>query len=59
VFDDEGFASVGAILVDEGSWPSASKGNIIIALKELEDTDPFPLQANFKRSHGSAYLKVY
>ncbi len=56
VFDDEEFASVGATLVEEGSWPSAPEGHIIIGLKELEDKDPFPPKASFKRSLGSQYL---
>jgi len=56
VFDDEEFASVGATLVEEGSWPSGPEGHIIIGLKELEDKDPFPLKASFKRSHGSQHL---
>ena len=46
IFDDEEFASVGAALVEEGSWPSAPTDHIIIGLKELEDKDPFPLKVN-------------
>ncbi len=48
IFDDEEFVSVGATLVEEGSWPNAPKDHIIIGLKELEDKDPFPLKASFK-----------
>lgn len=48
IFDDEEFASVGATLVEEGSWPSAPEDHIIIGLKELEDKDPFPLKARFR-----------
>ena len=49
IFDDEEFASVGATLVEEGSWPNVPENHIIIGLKELEDKDPFPLKASFKR----------
>ncbi|KAF6225330.1 hypothetical protein HO173_012815 [Letharia columbiana] len=44
IFDDKEFASVGATLVEEGSWPNAPEDHIIIGLKELEDKDPFPLK---------------
>lgn len=44
IFDDDEFASAGATLVKEGSWPDAPKHHIIIGLKELEDKDPFPLK---------------
>ena len=46
IFDDEEFASAGAQLVKEGSWPNAPEDHIIIGLKELEDKDPFPLKAS-------------
>ena len=46
IFDDEEFASAGAQLVEEGSWPNAPGDHIIIGLKELEDHDPFPLKAS-------------
>jgi len=48
IFDDEEFATVGATLVKEGSWPSTPEDHIIIGLKELEDKEPFPLKASFK-----------
>ena len=47
IFDDEEFVSVGATLVDEGSWSDVPEDHIIIGLKELEDSDPFPLKAGF------------
>ncbi|KAL8710247.1 MAG: hypothetical protein Q9220_005178 [cf. Caloplaca sp. 1 TL-2023] len=46
IFDDEEFASIGATLVDEGSWPNAPEDHIVIGLKELEDKEPFPLKAS-------------
>ena len=49
IFDDDEFAAVGATLVEEGSWPNAPEDHIIIGLKELDDKDPFPLKASFKR----------
>ncbi len=48
IFDDEEFTSVGATLLEEGSWPEAPEDHIIIGLKELEDRDPFPLKVSFK-----------
>ena len=49
IFDDEEFASVGAKLVEEGSWPNEPAETIIIGLKELEDKDPFPLKASLNK----------
>ena len=48
IFEDDEFASVGATLVEEGSWPNAPEDHIIIGLKELEDKDPFPLKVRLK-----------
>lgn len=44
IFDDAEFEQVGCKLVPEGSWPEAPKEHIIIGLKELPETDTFPLQ---------------
>ncbi|KAG8532828.1 uncharacterized protein KY384_002706 [Bacidia gigantensis] len=44
IFADSEFESVGATLIDEGSWPSAPADHMIIGLKELEDKEPFPLR---------------
>ena len=35
---------MGAKLVPEGSWPEAPKDHLIIGLKELPETDDFPLE---------------
>ena len=35
IFDDEEYEKVGAVLVEENSWPNAPKDHIIIGLKEL------------------------
>lgn len=56
IFGDEEFVSVGATLVEEGSWSNAPEDHIIIGLKELEDKDPFPLKASIKNISGSRYL---
>ena len=56
IFGDDEFLSIGAKLVDEGSWPNAPEDHIIIGLKELEDKDPFPLKVNIKNINGSRYL---
>ncbi|KAK9494018.1 hypothetical protein V1508DRAFT_383912 [Lipomyces doorenjongii] len=42
VFDDAEFEAIGAPLVDEFSWPSAPKDELIIGLKELPE-ESFPL----------------
>lgn len=47
IFDDQDFEAAGAQLVEEGSWPNAPLDHIIIGLKELDDTDPFPLKHTF------------
>lgn len=39
IFDDEEFTSVGATLVEEGSWVNVPKDHIIIGLKELQIED--------------------
>jgi saccharopine dehydrogenase (NAD+, L-lysine forming) len=39
MFGDEEFATAGASLVPEGSWPQAPKDHIIIGLKELPNDD--------------------
>uniref|UniRef100_A0A060T7A0 Saccharopine dehydrogenase [NAD(+), L-lysine-forming] n=1 Tax=Blastobotrys adeninivorans TaxID=409370 RepID=A0A060T7A0_BLAAD len=44
VFDDEEFEKVGATLVEEHSWKTAPKDRIIIGLKEMPETDTFPLE---------------
>ncbi|KAB8446159.1 hypothetical protein FH972_025142 [Carpinus fangiana] len=44
IFDDAEFENVGATLVPEGSWPDAPADHIIIGLKELPETDTFPLK---------------
>lgn len=44
IFDDADFEAVGATLVATGSWPQAPKDHIIIGLKELPETDTFPLE---------------
>ena len=44
IFEDEDFSAVGATLVPEGSWPQSPKDHLIIGLKELPETDDFPLK---------------
>ncbi|KAI9660731.1 MAG: Saccharopine dehydrogenase [Alyxoria varia] len=44
IFDDEEFQDVGANLVPEGSWPQTPQSHIIIGLKELPETETFPLK---------------
>jgi saccharopine dehydrogenase (NAD+, L-lysine-forming) len=44
IFEDAEFEKIGATLVPEGSWPQAPKDHIIIGLKELPETDTFPLK---------------
>lgn len=44
IFDDAEFEKVGATLVPEGSWPDAPADHIIVGLKELPETDTFPLK---------------
>ncbi|MCJ1309911.1 Saccharopine dehydrogenase [Agyrium rufum] len=46
IFSDDDFSAAGATPVPEGSWTRTSKDHIIIGLKELDDTDPFPLKHN-------------
>lgn len=43
IFKDEEFEVVGAKLVPEGSWVDAPPTSLIIGLKELPDSDEFPL----------------
>ncbi|MCJ1273424.1 Saccharopine dehydrogenase [Puttea exsequens] len=46
IFDDEDFATAGATLVEEGSWPNAPEDHIIIGLKDIP-TSPLAI-AMFK-----------
>jgi len=39
IFDDEEYESIGASLVEEGSWVNVPKDHIIIGLKELQVED--------------------
>lgn len=43
IFPDEEFERAGAKLVPEGSWVDAPKEDVIIGLKELDETKDFPL----------------
>ncbi|KAI9892510.1 MAG: Saccharopine dehydrogenase [Vezdaea aestivalis] len=40
IFEDNEFEAIGATLIDEGSWVTAPKEEIIIGLKELADEPP-------------------
>ncbi|CAG99397.1 Lys1 [Kluyveromyces lactis] len=42
-FDIEEYKKVGATIVPEGSWKTAPRDRIIIGLKEMPETDTFPL----------------
>ncbi|KAK3067756.1 holo-[acyl-carrier-protein] synthase, partial [Coniosporium uncinatum] len=44
IFPDKEFEDAGATLVEKGSWVNAPEDHIIIGLKELDDSDPFPLK---------------
>lgn len=37
IFEDSDFEDVGAVLVEEGSWPDAPEDHLIIGLKEVLD----------------------
>jgi hypothetical protein len=43
IYDDAEFEQVGALLVDDQSWPNAPTDYIIVGLKELEEEE-FPLE---------------
>ncbi|KAF2094994.1 saccharopine dehydrogenase [Rhizodiscina lignyota] len=43
IFEDSEFETVGAKLVDDGSWPTVPKSTLIIGLKELPEEPAFPL----------------
>ncbi|PGH09472.1 saccharopine dehydrogenase (NAD+, L-lysine forming) [Blastomyces parvus] len=44
IFPDAEFEQAGATLVPEGSWVDAPLDNIILGLKELDETKDFPLR---------------
>lgn len=43
IFDDSEFEATGVTIVEEGSWKDTPKDRMIIGLKELPETDTFPL----------------
>lgn len=47
IFEDSEFEKAGATLVPEGSWVDVPEDNVILGLKELDETKDFPL----KHSH--------
>lgn len=47
IFEDADFEAAGATLVPEGSWVDAPNDSLVIGLKELDETQDFPL----KHSH--------
>jgi saccharopine dehydrogenase (NAD+, L-lysine-forming) len=44
IFPDSEFEAAGATLVPTGSWVDAPTDNLIIGLKELDETKDFPLR---------------
>lgn len=43
IFESKEYADVGATIVPAGSWKSAPTSRIVIGLKEMPETDTFPL----------------
>jgi saccharopine dehydrogenase (NAD+, L-lysine-forming) len=43
IFEDSEYEAAGARLVNEGTWPNAEPGTLILGLKEIPEDD-FPLK---------------